>query len=120
MELPPSLVMFPPMTTLSTPTEVGDVVVMVGKQREVWVESPDWENPKLDANTSSEVNKILQVFIMGNRLLFPNIPHINYKSINPINGPKTRLLEGFSKQIMELPKTTPFDKEGQSGVIRPN
>jgi len=87
-------VMFPPMTTLSTPTEVGDVVVMVGKQREVWVESPDWENPKLDTNTSSEVNKILQVLIMGNRLLFPNIPTTHYKSINPSKCARNGVIGG--------------------------
>jgi hypothetical protein len=41
MELPPSLEISPPITTVSTPTEEGDEVVMVGKQREVWAGS--WE-----------------------------------------------------------------------------
>jgi hypothetical protein len=41
MELPPSLEISPPITTVSTPTEEGDEVVMVGKQRDVWIGS--WE-----------------------------------------------------------------------------
>ena len=32
MELPPSLEISPPITTVSTPTEVGDEVVLIGKQ----------------------------------------------------------------------------------------
>jgi hypothetical protein len=34
MELPPSLEISPPITTVSTPTEEGDEVVIVGKQIE--------------------------------------------------------------------------------------
>ena len=57
---------------------------------------------------------------MGILLIFPNIPHPDYKSINPSHWVWNRVNWGFFKTKYGLPKTNACDNEGRTGVLRPH